>query len=257
MPTESVARIALLAPFEGRYREIGYNALYAARLALGESRRTDIELLPVDDGGSVIHAIDRARALSKDPQLKAVIVIGYDASTEVVQGSFNDLPVLIVGNWLVEPQSDSIFILSHRDIPAHLSSTARLGVTEAAKVPAPFVGGDVFALNNFALLRNDFAGISVVSSGALPDDVFRQRVMESDPFAVEPALLATMVYDAVGVALDAVSEPTVSRETVRDQIAHTNYIGINGQFHFEAGYWSNAPIHTFTFLNNGPLTPAP
>ncbi|MBE2183871.1 MAG: hypothetical protein IAE89_10635, partial [Anaerolineae bacterium] len=29
--TPKVQRIALLAPFEGRYREIGYNALYAAR----------------------------------------------------------------------------------------------------------------------------------------------------------------------------------------------------------------------------------
>ncbi len=31
--TPTIYRIALLAPFEGRYREIGYNALYAARMA--------------------------------------------------------------------------------------------------------------------------------------------------------------------------------------------------------------------------------
>ena len=28
-----IAKIALLAPFEGQYREIGYNAFYALRLA--------------------------------------------------------------------------------------------------------------------------------------------------------------------------------------------------------------------------------
>ena len=31
--TPPVMRLALLAPFEGRYREVGYQALYAARLA--------------------------------------------------------------------------------------------------------------------------------------------------------------------------------------------------------------------------------
>src|SRR5690349_2126250 len=32
-PHELTPRIALLAPFEGRYREVGYNAYYAVRLA--------------------------------------------------------------------------------------------------------------------------------------------------------------------------------------------------------------------------------
>ena len=31
---ELPGKIALLAPFEGQYREIGYNALYAVRLAI-------------------------------------------------------------------------------------------------------------------------------------------------------------------------------------------------------------------------------
>ena len=33
--TEPPPVIALFAPFEGRYQEFGYDALYAARLALG------------------------------------------------------------------------------------------------------------------------------------------------------------------------------------------------------------------------------
>jgi ABC-type branched-subunit amino acid transport system substrate-binding protein len=63
----AITRIALLAPFEGRYREVGYNAYYAALLALGESGSTQIELLAVDDGGSPATAAQRAAALARDP----------------------------------------------------------------------------------------------------------------------------------------------------------------------------------------------
>src|SRR4051794_35174325 len=73
-----ITRIALLAPFEGRYREIGYNALYAARLALADAADPQIELLPIDAGGD--QAAERARALSLDPQVKTVILLGYEAT---------------------------------------------------------------------------------------------------------------------------------------------------------------------------------
>ena len=58
--TPSIVRMALLAPFEGRYREVGYNALYAARL--GFCRRQailQVDLLAVDDGGT--QAANRAQ----------------------------------------------------------------------------------------------------------------------------------------------------------------------------------------------------
>ncbi|MCS7070642.1 MAG: hypothetical protein NZM00_03995, partial [Anaerolinea sp.] len=50
---QTAPRIALIAPFEGRYREVGYNALYAARLALADAE-SGVQLLPLDDGGSVV-----------------------------------------------------------------------------------------------------------------------------------------------------------------------------------------------------------
>ena len=58
-------RVALLAPFEGRYREVGYNALYAARLAFADSSIMSIELLAVDDGGTpnaLLTALVRSRS---------------------------------------------------------------------------------------------------------------------------------------------------------------------------------------------------
>ncbi len=54
MPTTVVRR--LVAPFEGSYRSIGYDAVYAARLAAGDQRNGGIdgvrlELVAYDDRG--------------------------------------------------------------------------------------------------------------------------------------------------------------------------------------------------------------
>ncbi len=77
--TQPVVKIGLVAPFEGRYRPIGYEAIYAARLAIREinargginGRR--IELVALDDRGEPEKALKAARQLVLDPQVAAVI----------------------------------------------------------------------------------------------------------------------------------------------------------------------------------------
>ena len=93
-----IVRIALLAPFEGRYREVGYNAFYAARMAFQDAAPNNIELLAVDDGGLAERTIDRAKALDDDPLVKVVIVLGLAASSPQVQAAVTNKPMLIVGS---------------------------------------------------------------------------------------------------------------------------------------------------------------
>ena len=77
--TQPVIKIGLIAPFEGRYRTIGYEAIYAARLAIREinarggiaGRR--VELVALDDRGEPDRAIAAARQLALDPQVVAVL----------------------------------------------------------------------------------------------------------------------------------------------------------------------------------------
>jgi ABC-type branched-subunit amino acid transport system substrate-binding protein len=70
-----------VAPFEGRYRAIGYEAIYAARLAIREINARGgvhgyrIELVALDDRGEADRAIEAARQLIIDPQV--VTVIGH------------------------------------------------------------------------------------------------------------------------------------------------------------------------------------
>jgi ABC-type branched-subunit amino acid transport system substrate-binding protein len=77
--TAPVVKFGLVAPFEGRYRPVGYDAIYAARLAVRERNAAGgvggyrVELVAYDDGGDAPSAIERARQLALDPQVVAVL----------------------------------------------------------------------------------------------------------------------------------------------------------------------------------------
>lgn len=246
--TPTIARIALLAPFEGRYREIGYSALYPARLALAEAQSPQLELLAVDDGGSIQTARDRARALVLDETVKAVIVIGYDATDPETQRAFADLPVLVIGEWLAPPISERVFMLTHPDIRQSLSYTARLDLIDAVAVQAPFIGGEIFGLEGFQKLRPQADGIEILSSGALPDAQWTAQILASDTFATAPNHLAIVVYDAIGLLAHVIPSADISREAVVQALRVVDYMGRGGRIVFdEAGYWSSAPIYRYRY----------
>jgi hypothetical protein len=236
--TPSTARVALLAPFEGRYREIGYNALYAARLALADTPQ--VELLAVDAGASVV---DRARALAADPQVVAAVVLGY--TEQEAFAAFGDAPVLVVGSWGAVPSSNTLFVLSNPDIQDALTTDPQVSITEAARLETPITGGDVLALEQFPRLRDSLDGVTILSSGSLPDADFAARYTANDPFAPEPGLLATLTYDAFEMLLATMRTDNLA--ALRDAIAGTTYEGLNGAIRFEHGYWADAPIYRYGY----------
>jgi hypothetical protein len=149
--TAVAPRLALLAPFEGQNRDIGYNALYAARLALAESE-SNVELVLLDDGGIVEVTIDRAKALAGDPLVLVVILLPHNPILPEVQRALDNLPSLIVNGSNVNSESSTTIFQS---------STTRL------------------------------------------DEAFTTRYLASDPFAEPPDQLATLVYDATRLAVQA------------------------------------------------------
>jgi hypothetical protein len=74
-----LVKIGLVAPFEGRYRYVGYDAINGARLAVREANAADhtsgyeLQLAAYDDGGTIAGARVAARNLERDPQVVAVI----------------------------------------------------------------------------------------------------------------------------------------------------------------------------------------
>lgn len=77
--TPPVVKIGLVAPFEGREREIGYDVIYSARLAVREINEaggisgTYVALVALDDGGNVTFAEATAQSLIVDPAVVAVL----------------------------------------------------------------------------------------------------------------------------------------------------------------------------------------
>jgi hypothetical protein len=125
-----LSRIALVAPFEGRDRAVGYEALTAARVAFDSVNDTRLELLPIDAGDGQTE--ERLRALAGDPLVRAVLLVGISPD-EGVTAAAADLPVLLIppgdGN---AAQGGRVVISRDSSAPAHL-----LDLYEAADQYAP------------------------------------------------------------------------------------------------------------------------
>ena len=102
--TQPVVKIGLVAPFEGRYRHVGYEAIYAARLAIREINAKGgidghrVELVALDDRGEPEKAITAARQLALDPQVVAVVGHLRPDSSDAAMKVYCEagLPVIVV-----------------------------------------------------------------------------------------------------------------------------------------------------------------
>ncbi len=76
---QPTVKIGLVAPFEGLYRPLGYEALHAVKLAIGERNGQGgvagylVELVALNDGQDPDWAAQRAREMAVDPDLMGVI----------------------------------------------------------------------------------------------------------------------------------------------------------------------------------------
>jgi len=124
LPTRvrSSVKIGLVAPFEGTYRSIGYDAIYAVRLAIREANAAGgvggytIELVAYDDGGEPANAVRQAQKLVIDPEV--VGVLGH-FRTETTLSAMNvyvdsGMPLIVPGDALggVELERTPVFSLA-------------------------------------------------------------------------------------------------------------------------------------------------
>lgn len=238
----TVIKIALLAPFEGRYRDVGYDALYASRLAIADSGYNHIDLLAIDDGGSVSSAIDRAHAIQNDPAIAMTLILGIHAADSEVQAAFGDHPLLIIGHWNAHPTGENVSMLASRDIDTHLSNPQPTSITALSDLETPLIGSELLALKQIPMLLEDLSGITILSSATLPDAEFTQRYIDSDNFAPQPNLLASLTYDSTRLAIESVVDESPLSDIV--------YEGIHGAISFDAdGYWQDAPMHEYHYEN--------
>jgi ABC-type branched-subunit amino acid transport system substrate-binding protein len=118
-----VTKLGLVAPFEGTQRARGYEALYAAKLALREHNASggaagwQVELVALDQDDQPGLALRQAHALAVDPGVTYVIGLTTAAQTGQLQRQYDalGLPVEFVELSATEgPPLDPIFAEHYR-----------------------------------------------------------------------------------------------------------------------------------------------
>jgi ABC-type branched-subunit amino acid transport system substrate-binding protein len=192
-PLPRVLKIGLGAPFEGRYRAIGYDAVYAARLAVREINERGripgyrLALVAYDDRADPSMARANAEALVTDPAVIAVIGHYRQRTTEAAGAVYGEvgMPMIAVGGWLTS---------TDRGV-WHLAP-ARERLAEA--LLRHTVAFDRVALAGEGPLRSDLDRLA--SRGPLPSVV--SLSYEGDPPAVDAVISLAESHEAAS-ALDA------------------------------------------------------
>lgn len=102
-------KIGLVAPFEGRYRYVGYDVFYAVRLALHEANEAGgtggyyVELVAYDDGADVVMAVEQARKLAADPEVVAAIGHFREETTGAASSAYAEAGIPLVAPAVLDP----------------------------------------------------------------------------------------------------------------------------------------------------------
>jgi ABC-type branched-subunit amino acid transport system substrate-binding protein len=107
-------KIGMVAPFEGRYRYVGYDVIYAVRLAVREAGVAggvggySVELVAYDDAVDPVMAIQQARKLAVDPQVVAAVGHFRPETTVAAVDAYAEAGIPLVSPGLVAPYADAL-----------------------------------------------------------------------------------------------------------------------------------------------------
>ncbi len=164
-----VVKVGLVAPFEGRHRDIGYDVLYSARLAVREINAaggidgTRIALVALDDGGTPEFAQATAGSLVIDPGVVAVVGHWLPETNETAA------PIYQKGNLAFLAGGDAPFRAADAPLLPSEFVTAYEEVTPFDERPGPYAQP---AYDAFQLLFQAMADVQV-SDG----EITRQAVI--------------------------------------------------------------------------------
>ena len=285
-PLPRVVKIGLVAPFEGRYRYVGYDAIYAARLAIREINEAGgvagwrLELVAYDDRGDAAFARAVARDLIVDPDVVAVIGHYRQESTEAAAPLYADagVPLLTIGAWLSPTASVWQLTPSPARFDAVLRQVgwselngnpyARSAVADAELLrdgsSRQKVGGPPWASPEFAEVGGEaVAGAEFVTPYPFPRDVpqaddWRQAYGAMGLYTPEPGPYSLPTYEAVYVLAEAIRAAQLpSRASVMQALPQVRREGLLGTIAWGAdGVWQAAPLYLYRWVaRDGVLRP--
>ena len=268
--TRPVIKIVLVAPFEGRYRDVGYEVIYAVRLAVREANAAggvagfSVELTALDDSGDPASAAEQARKLGTDPQIAGVIGDWLDATTLNAAPLYaaEHIPFLATAATALPSESFRLWLTA--DALRHASASGVLcplpcdaldnldwlKQTRAGSNATLIFGPPLWGQPQFATLASSLAnGVRFVAPAPLPadstDPAFADRYRAISG-GVEPRSNAVLAYDAARLLFAAIAQSargggTPFRAAVSGALAQINYSGLSGPIHFDTDHnWAEA-----------------
>jgi ABC-type branched-subunit amino acid transport system substrate-binding protein len=237
-----VVKIGFVAPFEGRYREIGVDTIPAARLAIRDWALSHpdssivIELIAYDDAGDPERAADQARKLIQDPGVQVVIGHWRDDTTIAALATYSEagIPVItyvegelpssdyvynlapstaaithVVEDWVLE-QDARFELVTNESV---VGAAGRMW-SDTGSLPNYFGIGSVWGLSQFYSLTEGRGNHIHFASGlALPQDMQGEywtsdtatqfdEAFKAGSLGAPPGIMSAAAYEATLLALD-------------------------------------------------------
>lgn len=235
-------KIALVSPFEGRLRQVGYDVFPAMRLAIREQINAGgvgnafVTFIAYNDSADPVMAERVAHNVALDPEVLAVmghltLSTTLAAMDVYTQANLPLLTLLVPANEI--PQSPFVFNLS----PALQSATVEV------KNATCDVLGDTAP---FAPCTFPAPPVSELPAAQTALKAFTELSLGPPP---SPRSIAA--YDATNVLLEAIrmdvkAHGTPTRAGVAEALRKLNYAGLLGNISFnENGAWENAPLWVY------------
>jgi ABC-type branched-subunit amino acid transport system substrate-binding protein len=222
--TQPTLKIGLVAPFEGRYRAIGYDVIYAARLAVREINAAGglagywIELVSLDDSGDAQLAEQQVAKLAVDSEVMAVIGHWLPPTTQASLDGYAQAGLALVATGSTQVQAGQVSVIHGPD--CRLWSLAAGCLAELPRNPAS--GERLCPAAPWPAESTD------------PGFADRYRAVSN---GTEPGPDAVLAYDSLRLVLAAIQRASdqgeITRQTVADALARTSFEGLAGAYSFD------------------------
>jgi branched-chain amino acid transport system substrate-binding protein len=188
--TKPIVKVGLVAPFEGLYRPLGYEVLYAVKLAIRERNASGgvagymVELVALNDDNQPALAAQRAREMAVDPDVVGVIGHFSSPTTLAALQEYRWAGLALVTS---AAAADAVTDGGHPNVYRLCARNDRLG-QEAARYAVAELGAERLAIlpgqqdlaQAFALAAADL-GATVVSDVDADQQNWAVQIVAQDP----------------------------------------------------------------------------
>jgi ABC-type branched-subunit amino acid transport system substrate-binding protein len=231
-------KIALVAPFEGRLRQIGYGAFPAMRLAIRQAatEATHVMFIAYNDDGDPAKAARIAHNVARDPEVVAVIGHLALSTTLAALAVYTQAGLPVIVPTLpaqAVPFDPLVFRLGPDQTSArYVVRTARCDLLDDAwsATGLPPCASDAPPVADLPAAQRALAGFTEISLGPPPG-----------PRAIVAYDATMLVIRAIQQLQRAGGQPT--RASVAAALRRMCYDGLLGQINFDArNTWASAPL---------------